>query len=231
MDEVQQAKQELIAMIKKQYGENAWWEFETAYNKAEELHRDQKRFSGAPYIVHPISVALTLAELGMDAATIKAGLLHDTVEDTSYTRDQLKHDFGEEVMQLVEAVTKIDKYEYSSKVERQAENWRKMLIATANDVRVIVIKLADRLNNLRTLEYMTSNKQRNKAYETLEIYAPLAHRLGMFKIKWELEDLSFKYIDPVAYNEISKKVSQKRAERESYVQSLRQTLVEKLKSA
>ena len=231
MDVVEEAKTELVNMIKKQYGDNAWWEYEVAYNKANELHKDQKRFSGAPYIIHPIHVACTLAELGMDTATIKAGLLHDTVEDTPYTKEQLKNDFGTEVASLVEAVTKIDKYEYSSKVERQAENWRKMLVATANDVRVIVIKLADRLDNLRTLEFMTSEKQRNKAYETLEIYAPLAHRLGMFKIKWELEDLSLKYIDPVAYNDISKKVAQKRAEREKYVQSLIDTLQEKLKSA
>lgn len=231
MDEVEKARQELVGMIKKQYGDNAWWEYEVAYKKACELHKDQKRFSGAPYIIHPIHVAYTLAELGMDAATIRAGLLHDTVEDTPYTKEQLKNDFGEEVASLVEAVTKIDKYEYSSKVERQAENWRKMLVATANDVRVIVIKLADRLDNLRTLEFMTGEKQRNKAYETLEIYAPLAHRLGMFKIKWELEDLSLKYIDPVAYNDIAKNVAQKRTEREKYVQSLIETLQEKLKSA
>lgn len=231
MDEVEQARQELVGMIKKQYGDNAWWEYEVAYKKACELHKDQKRFSGAPYIIHPIHVAYTLAELGMDAATIRAGLLHDTVEDTPYTKEQLKNDFGEEVASLVEAVTKIDKYEYSSKVERQAENWRKMLVATANDVRVIVIKLADRLDNLRTLEFMTGEKQRNKAYETLEIYAPLAHRLGMFKIKWELEDLSLKYIDPVAYNDIAKNVAQKRTEREKYVQSLIETLQAKLKSA
>ena len=196
-DVVEQAKLELIKLVKKQYGEDGWWEFENAYNKASALHANQKRFSGAPYIIHPIHVASTLAELGMDKATIKAGLLHDTVEDTPYTLEQLKNDFGEEVATLVEAVTKIDKYEYSSKVELQADNWRKMLVATAKDVRVIVIKLADRLDNLRTLEYMSSAKQRNKAYETLEIYAPLAHRLGMFKIKWELEDLSLKYIDPV----------------------------------
>lgn len=231
MDEVEQARTELIGMIKKQYGDNAWWEYEVAYKKACELHKDQKRFSGAPYIIHPIHVAYTLAELGMDAATIRAGLLHDTVEDTPYTKEQLKNDFGDEVASLVEAVTKIDKYEYSSKVERQAENWRKMLVATANDVRVIVIKLADRLDNLRTLEFMTGEKQRNKAYETLEIYAPLAHRLGMFKIKWELEDLSLKYIDPVAYNDIAKNVAQKRTEREKYVQSLIETLQAKLKEA
>ncbi len=231
MDVVAQAKKELVELIKKQYGEGAWWDYEVAYNKAEELHKDQKRFSGVPYIVHPIHVAYTLAELGMDINRIKAGLLHDTVEDTPYTKEQLKNDFGEDVASLVEAVTKIDKYEYSSKVERQAENWRKMLIATANDVRVIVIKLADRLDNLRTLEFMTSEKQRNKAYETLEIYAPLAHRLGMFKIKWELEDLSLKYIDPVSYSDIAKKVAQKRTEREQYVGSLIETLQNKLNDA
>lgn len=229
MDAVETAKKELVGLIKKQYGENAWWDYEVAYNKANELHKDQKRFSGEPYIVHPIRVACTLAELGMDVATIKAGLLHDTIEDTPYTKEQLKHDFGEDVTTLVEAVTKIDKYEYSSKVERQAENWRKMLVATAKDVRVIVIKLADRLDNLRTLEYMTNEKQRNKAYETLEIYAPLAHRLGMFKIKWELEDLSLKYIDPVSYTDISKRVAQKRAERENYVKHLIEKLSAKLK--
>ncbi len=230
-DIVEKAKKKLINIIKKQYGENAWWDYEAAYNKAEELHNDQRRFSGAPYIVHPINVAYTLAELGMDASTIKAGLLHDTVEDTPYTKEQLKNDFGEDVSMLVEAVTKIDKYEYSSKLERQAENWRKMLVATAKDVRVIVIKLADRLDNLRTLEYMTSEKQRNKAYETLEIYAPLAHRLGMFKIKWELEDLSLKYIDPVSYSDIAKKVATKRTEREEYVDNLIKKLKEKIENA
>ena len=227
-DVVEQAKLELIKLVKKQYGEDGWWEFENAYNKASALHANQKRFSGAPYIIHPIHVASTLAELGMDKATIKAGLLHDTVEDTPYTLEQLKNDFGEEVATLVEAVTKIDKYEYSSKVELQADNWRKMLVATAKDVRVIVIKLADRLDNLRTLEYMSSAKQRNKAYETLEIYAPLAHRLGMFKIKWELEDLSLKYIDPVGYADIAAKVSSRRAEREAYVQGLIKELKDKL---
>ncbi len=231
MDVVEEAKKKLVDIIKKQYGDNAWWDYEAAFNKACDLHKDQKRFSGAPYIVHPINVAYSLAELGMDVPTIQAGLLHDTVEDTPYTKEQLKNDFGAEVAELVEAVTKIDKYEYSSKVERQAENWRKMLVATANDVRVIVIKLADRLDNLRTLEFMTSEKQRNKAYETLEIYAPLAHRLGMFKIKWELEDLSLKYIDPVSYNDIAKKVALKRTEREAYVQELIEKLREKLKSA
>lgn len=231
MNVVEKTKSSLVEIIKKQYGENAWWEYEAAFNKAEELHKDQRRFSGVPYIVHPINVAYTLAELGMDVATIQAGLLHDTVEDTPYTKEQLKNDFGEDVAMLVEAVTKIDKYEYSTKVERQAENWRKMLVATAKDVRVIVIKLADRLDNLRTLEYMTSEKQRNKAYETLEIYAPLAHRLGMFKIKWELEDLSLKFIDPVSYSDIAKKVAAKRTEREQYVESLITTLKDKLASA
>ncbi|MBE5816453.1 MAG: bifunctional (p)ppGpp synthetase/guanosine-3',5'-bis(diphosphate) 3'-pyrophosphohydrolase [Clostridiales bacterium] len=222
---------QLREALVKHYGQNAWDTFAKAYAKAKLLHDGQTRFSGDEYIIHPISVAITLAELGMDKNTVIAGLLHDTVEDTPYTKEELTADFGIDVANLVDAVTKIEKYEFSSSQEAQAENWRKMLVATAKDIRVIVIKLADRLDNLRTMEFMREDKQRQKAYETLEIFAPLAHRLGMFKMKWELEDLSLRFIDPVGYADLSKKVAYKRVEREQYVQSLISALKQKLDEA
>lgn len=202
-----------------------------AYNLAFEAHKEQKRDSGEPYIIHPIEVATILAELGMDTSTIVAGLLHDVIEDTEYTYDDIKNLFGEEVANLVSGVTKITKMEYKSKEEQQADNFRKMLLAMANDIRVIIIKLADRLHNMRTLKYRKKEKQKKTAMETLDIYAPLAHRLGISKIKWELEDLSFRYLHEEEYYDLVKQVAEKRTEREIYIKKIIEDMYNKLEEA
>ena len=202
-----------------------------AFNLAFVAHKEQKRDSGEPYIIHPIEVATILAELGMDTSTIVAGLLHDVIEDTEYTYDDIKKIFGEEVANLVSGVTKITKMEYKSKEEQQADNFRKMLLAMADDIRVIIIKLADRLHNMRTLKYRKKEKQKKTAMETLDIYAPLAHRLGISKIKWELEDLSFRYIHEEEYYDLVKQVAEKRAEREIYIKNIIEEMYNKLEEA
>jgi guanosine-3',5'-bis(diphosphate) 3'-pyrophosphohydrolase len=199
-----------------------------AYNFAESAHEGQLRNSGERYFIHPFNVAMILAELNMDAATIIAGLLHDVLEDTDVTYETLSIEFSEEVANLVEGVTKLKKLQYKTKQENQAENLRKMVMAMAKDIRVIIIKLADRLHNMRTLEYMSEAKKKEKALETLEIYAPLAHRLGMSKIKWELEDLALRYLDPKGYYDLVDKVSKRRKEREAYIQRIISDLDKKL---
>jgi len=199
-----------------------------AYEFAQKAHEGQLRESGEAYIVHPVQVALILADLGMDAATISAGLLHDVLEDTRYTYDDLLKTFNKEIADLVEGVTKLNKLEFKSKKEAQAENLRKMFIAMAKDARVIMIKLADRLHNMRTLRYLDEGSQHRIAQETIEIYAPLAHRLGIFKIKWELEDLALRYLDPDAYYDLVEKVATKRRQREEYINQVISTLKVKL---
>ena len=199
-----------------------------AYNYAEAAHEGQLRNSGEKYIVHPVNVALILAELNMDTSTIIAGLLHDVIEDTSISYDRIQNEFGKEVADLVDGVTKLKKLQYKTKQENQAENLRKMVLAMANDIRVIIVKLADRLHNMRTLEYMTDEKKKEKALETLEIYAPIAHRLGISKFKWELEDLSLRYLDPDNYYDLVDRVSKRRLERETYIQNIISVLNEKL---
>lgn len=175
---------------------------EAAYRLAEEKHREQKRSSGEPYIIHPLSVAAILVGLGMDSESVMAGLLHDVVEDTDCTLDEITKMFGKEVALLIDGVTKLGKIPYSSREEQQAENLRKMLMAMAEDIRVIIIKFADRMHNMSTLEYMSPQKQRDKALECLEVYAPIAHRLGIRTVKEYMEDISLKYLDPLAYKEI-----------------------------
>jgi len=201
-----------------------------AYHYAEEKHAGQVRKSGEPYVTHPAHVAYILADMELDMQSICAALLHDVVEDTSVTREDLVKEFGETITLLVDGVTKLTKIPYTSKEEQQIENLRKMFFAMAEDVRVLVIKLADRLHNMRTLKYQPETKQREIARETLEVYAPLAHRLGMSKIKWELEDLALRYIDPIGYYEIVDKIAQKRDERERYINDIIQILKEKLDS-
>ncbi|USF30144.1 bifunctional (p)ppGpp synthetase/guanosine-3',5'-bis(diphosphate) 3'-pyrophosphohydrolase [Clostridium sp. MD294] len=204
---------------------------EKAYHLAVEAHKDQKRKSGEPYIIHPLKVAYILAELELDKETITAGILHDTIEDTPYTYEDIVELFSEEVAILVDGVTKLGKLSYSTKEEMQAENYRKMFMAMAKDIRVILIKLADRLHNMRTLNYMTEAKQREKAQETLDIYAPLAHRLGISKIRTEMEDLCFQYLNPDAYYDLKEKIERKQIEREDFVKSIVNDLKQKMEQS
>jgi GTP pyrophosphokinase len=201
-----------------------------AYNFSENAHEGQIRKSGEKYFVHPVQVAKILAELEMDDSTIVAGLLHDVIEDTKYGFEQVKKEFGEEIALLVEGVTKLESLTYETKEERHAESIRKMFLAMAKDIRVIIIKLADRLHNMRTLKFMNENKKKEKALETLEIYAPIAHRLGISKIKWELEDLALLHMDPEGYYELVDKVAKKRREREDYINLVIKQLNESLKN-
>lgn len=191
-----------------------------AYEYAKLMHKDQKRKSGEPYIIHPVNVAIILADLDMDVETIVSALLHDVVEDTPATYDDIKEMFSEDVAKIVDGVTKLNKLNYKSSEAFQAENLRKMILAMNNDIRVIIVKLADRLHNLRTLEYMNEEKRKQKAQETIEIYAPLAGRLGIFKIKWELEDLSLRYLDPEGYYDLVEKINKKRSEREKEINEI-----------
>ena len=188
-----------------------------AYHAAEEAHKEQHRVSGEPYILHPLAVAQILADMKIDTTTITAALLHDVVEDTACTLEDLRQEFGREVAFLVDGVTKLSRLNYRTKEDQQLNSMRKMFLAMSKDVRVVVIKLADRLHNMRTLRYMRSDKQKRIAQETLEIFAPLAHRLGIFNIKWELEDLSFRYLEPDKYYDLVDQMKQKRHVREEIV--------------
>lgn len=197
-----------------------------AFEFAYQLHKGQQRASGDPYIAHPVAVAGLLRSLGGDSAMIAAGFLHDVVEDTSVTADEIEAIFGAEVRHLVEGVTKLTKLNFDSKTEQQAENFRRMFLAMARDIRVIVVKLADRLHNMRTLQHLRPEKQVRIARETLEIFAPLANRLGIGRFKWELEDLCFKYLEPDAYNEIKQLIVEKRTDREDRLTQVSNTLRE-----
>jgi GTP diphosphokinase / guanosine-3',5'-bis(diphosphate) 3'-diphosphatase len=192
-------------------------------------HDGQKRASGEPYIIHPLEVAEVLAEMKLDATAIAAGLLHDSVEDTPATNEEIEQSFGDQVAHIVEGVTKIDKIQFANREDRQAENVRKMLLAMVSDVRVVLIKLADRLHNMRTLQHLKPERQEAIARETLDIYAPLAHRLGMGKVRGELEDLAFRYTDPVSYEQVSAAVEARRIEGEQFLRSVEDTLVEQLR--
>ena len=202
-----------------------------AYALASSAHKGQKRKSGEPFVIHPVAVATMLADMDMDLATVIAGMLHDTVEDTEVTLEKITADFGEDIAYLVDGVTKLKHIPMTTKEELQAENLRKMFLSMAADIRVIVIKLVDRLHNMRTLQYVNTDAQITKARETLEIYTPLAHRLGMTKIKWELEDLCFKYLEPEAYASLERAINQKREEREEYIANVLAELRAKLDEA
>jgi GTP diphosphokinase / guanosine-3',5'-bis(diphosphate) 3'-diphosphatase len=204
---------------------------EYAWNYASDSHKGQKRASGEDYFIHPAAVADILVDYKMDLETIAAGLLHDVLEDTKITDEQFRAEFGEEIYTLVSGVTKIETLKYSSKDEAQAENWRKMLLATAKDIRVIVIKLADRLHNMRTLNYMSKEKQIEISHETISLYAPLAQRLGIFHLKSELEDLSFKYLHPDEYQSLLAKVQLRYAMREKLLDTFKTELEKHLAGA
>ncbi|HVP63692.1 MAG TPA: bifunctional (p)ppGpp synthetase/guanosine-3',5'-bis(diphosphate) 3'-pyrophosphohydrolase [candidate division Zixibacteria bacterium] len=200
-----------------------------AYDYSLEHHDGQQRASGEPYLVHPLEVALILAEMKLDTTAIAAGLLHDSVEDTSVTIEQIKEKFGEQVAHIVEGVTKISKIDFASREEAQAENVRKMMLAMVDDIRVVLIKLADRLHNMRTLEHLSPERQTKIAKETLEIYAPLAHRLGMGKIRGELEDLAFPYVDPVGFKAVTDQVNRYRKDGERLLKQMEEVIHEKLR--
>ena len=201
-----------------------------AYDKAKLLHEGQLRKSGEPYLIHPVAVAVILAQLGMDDETLVGGLLHDVVEDTSYTREMLVEDFGEEVALLVDGVTKLGTLKFDSKEVAQAETLRKMFLAMSKDIRVLIIKLADRLHNMRTLGYMRPEKIIEKSRETLDIYAPLASRLGIFTIKFELEDIALKYLHRKEYDELQKEVAEKKTQRELFINEVMQEIREALEA-
>ena len=220
----------LTEIIGKSYTEEEIANVKRAYELAAKVHEGQKRLSGEPYIMHPLSVALILARLGMDDASIIAAMLHDTVEDTDLTNDEIKKEFGDTVAELVDGVTKIGRVPLQTKEEQQAENIRKMLIAMSRDIRVIIIKLADRLHNMRTLMYKPEQRRRDIALETIEIYAPIAHRLGIRPIKEELEDLSISYLDPVAYNDIGKALEQQSKSRNEFLADIKARIEERIKT-
>ncbi len=218
---------DLIDSVRKYHPSDDISMIDKAYRLASEAHKDQRRKSGEPYIIHPLNVAIILAELELDKETIVAGLLHDVVEDTKVTEEELVRDFGEDVAQLVDGVTKLEKIPFTSsvdqsdaKLEMQAENLRKMFLAMAKDIRVILIKLADRLHNMRTLRYQKEESQQRIAKETLEIYSPIAQRLGISKIKIELDDLSLKYLEPDVYYDLVDKIAVRKSVREKYIQSI-----------
>ncbi len=220
--------EELCELIDKSGGEYDKEKIERAYRLAEKAHGDQRRISGVPYILHPTSVACILVDLGMDTDTIVAALLHDVVEDTEVTLDELSEQFGETVAHLVNGVTKISKLQFSTREERQAENVRKMLIAMSDDIRVIIIKLGDRLHNMRTIECMKEQKRRDIALETMEVFAPIAHRLGIKAIKDEMEDLSLQYLDPVAYSEIEARLNALKADGQGFIDNIMAQISEKV---
>lgn len=191
-----------------------------AYNFAEEKHHNQYRKSGESYIIHPLNVAYILAQIGLDDNTICAALLHDVVEDTDVTNEDIKKQFGEEIAEMVAGVTKLSNMQFTSVEEQQVEDYRKMFLAMGKDIRVIILKLADRLHNMRTLKYLKRDRQIANAKETMELYAPLANRLGLYSLKWELEDLSFKYLYPEEYHDLVEGINKKRDERLKFIEKI-----------
>lgn len=222
--------EQLVSELKKYTPEEDIALLRRAYEFAAEAHEGQQRVSGEPFINHPLNVAKILAGLELDTVTIAAGLLHDVVEDTDIPLSSIEEEFGSEIALLVDGVTKLSRIEYKNKMEQQVDNLRKMFLAMAHDIRVILIKLADRLHNMRTLKHMNEAKRKEIAIETLEIFAPLAHRLGIFKLKWELEDLSLRYLEPEKYYELVERISGKRAEREKFINNVIQVIQGKLES-
>lgn len=220
--------EQLKELIRESHNEIDMEKVEKAYRLAEKAHGDQRRLSGVPYILHPTSVACILVELGMDTDSVVTALLHDVVEDTYITLEEVEKDFGSDVAKLVDGLTKISKIPYSNREEQQAENIRKMLIAMSNDIRVIIIKLADRLHNMRTIECMPEQKRRDKSLENMEVFAPIAHRLGIKTVKEELEDLSLLYLDPVGYKEIEDTLLLQESEREQFIEKIKSEIMDRI---
>ena len=202
-----------------------------AFDFASLAHKDQTRVTGEPYVTHPLAAAQILADIGIDPTAVMAALLHDVPEDTDYTLNDVEERFGPEVAQLVDGVTKLSKFSTHSHEEQQAENIRKMFLAMADDIRVVLIKLADRLHNMRTLHALPQEKQQRIARQTLEIYAPLAERLGIWSVKWELEDLAFKTLEPDAYRELARMLDTRRKSREAFIRQAIDVLRPQLKAA
>ena len=200
-----------------------------AYNFAEEKHHNQYRKSGESYIIHPLNVAYILAQIGLDDNTICAALLHDVVEDTDVTNEDIKKQFGEEIAEMVAGVTKLSNMQFTSVEEQQVEDYRKMFLAMGKDIRVIILKLADRLHNMRTLKYLKRDRQIANAKETMELYAPLANRLGLYSLKWELADLSFKYLYPEEYHDLVEGINKKRDERLKFIEKIMDDIRAELK--
>ena len=229
--EQKEALKEFMDYVHSYLGDDECDQIMKAFTLADKAHEGQFRASGEPYIMHPLAVAEILAHLQIDHITLIAALLHDVVEDTEYTKEDIEKLFGSEVAFLVDGVTKLNQFQYETKEDRQMENYRKMILAMAKDVRVVVIKLGDRLHNMRTLKHMRSDKQKRIAKETLEIFAPLAHRLGIFNVKWELEDLSFRYLEPDKYYDLVDQMKQKRQAREDIVNDTMEQLTKALGEA
>ena len=227
----EEALKEFMDYVHSYLGDDECDQIMKAFTLADKAHKGQFRASGEPYIMHPLAVAEILAHLQIDHITLIAALLHDVVEDTEYTKEDIEKLFGAEVAFLVDGVTKLNQFQYETKEDRQMENYRKMILAMAKDVRVVVIKLGDRLHNMRTLKHMRSDKQKRIAKETLEIFAPLAHRLGIFNVKWELEDLSFRYLEPDKYYDLVDQMKQKRQAREDIVNDTMKQLTKALGEA
>ena len=220
---------EVILQMKKNNRKSDTNLIKRAYEFAKEKHCDQLRKSGEPYIIHPVQVSYILSTLGLDESTICAALLHDVVEDTEVTKDMLEKEFGAEIAELVDGMTKLKKLKYASVEEQQVENYRKMFLAMGKDIRVILIKLADRLHNMRTLKYLSRDRQIANAKETMDLYAPLANRLGLYSVKWELEDLAFKYLYPEEYKEIVEGINEKRNQRLEFIQKIQDNISQELK--
>ena len=219
----------VLDKINENYGEADRQLLLKAYHYAEEMHKNQKRASGEPYFTHPCAVAEILIDLGMDTPSVAAAFLHDVIEDTPATADDIRKNFGDEILTLVEGVTKLDKIRFQTREDEDAENFRKIFVAMANDVRVIIIKLADRLHNMRSLNFLSQERQQRIARETLDIFTPLAGRLGISQIKCELEDLCLKYLDPEAYEYLTANIHQRLEERRNFVDLVVAQLQEMLK--
>ena len=228
----QEQYEHLVETVKSYNPAAGFDQIRAAYEFAAAHHAGQNRKDGSPFVTHPLAVAQIVAEeLHLDTESIVAALLHDTIEDTTATHEEISHLFSPTVADLVEGVSKLTRVHYTSKEEEQMENLRKMLMAMAKDIRVILIKISDRLHNMRTMEYQTPEKQKQKSFETMEIYAPIAHRLGMQKMKWELEDLSLKYLDPVGYREITEALDEKAAEYDGFMSSIHDQITTRLREA